>query len=113
MATPSAPSFDASIDGSSFTVCANLAANCYADGSALRAFSIALPTTSYAALLDGSATLGLSQTTGNFVRLGTPTLRINFLAAAVSEPATWAMMLIGFGAIGFSMRRRSPVLRLA
>jgi hypothetical protein len=26
--------------------------------------------------------------------------------AAVPEPATWAMMLIGFGAIGFQMRRR-------
>lgn len=25
---------------------------------------------------------------------------------AVPEPATWAMMLLGFGAIGFSMRRR-------
>lgn len=30
---------------------------------------------------------------------------------AVPEPATWAMMLLGFGAIGFSMRRRrQPVL---
>ena len=28
------------------------------------------------------------------------------LVAAVPEPATWAMMLIGFGAIGVSMRRR-------
>ncbi len=27
-------------------------------------------------------------------------------AAAVPEPATWALMLIGFGAIGFGMRRR-------
>jgi hypothetical protein len=27
-------------------------------------------------------------------------------AAAVPEPGTWAMMLLGFGAIGFSMRRR-------
>lgn len=26
--------------------------------------------------------------------------------AAVPEPATWAMMLLGFGAIGFAMRRR-------
>ena len=28
------------------------------------------------------------------------------LRAAVPEPSTWAMMLVGFGAIGFSMRRR-------
>ena len=27
----------------------------------------------------------------------------------VPEPATWAMMIMGFGAIGFSMRRRSKV----
>jgi hypothetical protein len=26
--------------------------------------------------------------------------------ASVPEPATWAMMLMGFGAVGFSMRRR-------
>ncbi|HEX6783372.1 MAG TPA: FxDxF family PEP-CTERM protein [Sphingomicrobium sp.] len=30
---------------------------------------------------------------------------------AVPEPATWAMMLLGFGGIGFAMRRRrNPVL---
>lgn len=28
---------------------------------------------------------------------------------AVPEPATWAMMLLGFGAIGFAMRRRPKV----
>ena len=28
------------------------------------------------------------------------------IPAAVPEPATWAMMLIGFGAVGFSVRRR-------
>ena len=27
---------------------------------------------------------------------------------AVPEPGTWAMMLFGFGAVGYSMRRRKP-----
>ena len=27
-------------------------------------------------------------------------------AAGVPEPATWAMMLMGFGAMGFAIRRR-------
>lgn len=30
----------------------------------------------------------------------------NFTVNAVPEPATWALMLLGFGAIGFGMRRR-------
>ena len=30
----------------------------------------------------------------------------NFTINAVPEPATWAMMLVGFGAVGFGMRRR-------
>ena len=30
----------------------------------------------------------------------------NFAINGVPEPATWAMMLLGFGAIGFAMRRR-------
>lgn len=32
--------------------------------------------------------------------------RMGAATAAVPEPATWAMMLLGFGAIGFGMRRR-------
>ena len=31
-------------------------------------------------------------------------------AAAVPEPATWAMMLIGFGGIGASLRRRKRLV---
>jgi PEP-CTERM motif len=31
----------------------------------------------------------------------------------VPEPATWAMMLLGFGAIGWQLRRRRPVLAQA
>lgn len=36
-----------------------------------------------------------------------------FAAAAVPEPATWAMLLLGFGAIGAAARRRSALLRTA
>lgn len=32
--------------------------------------------------------------------------------AAVPEPGTWAMMLLGFGAIGFAMRRRKQQVRV-
>jgi hypothetical protein len=34
-------------------------------------------------------------------------------AAAVPEPATWAMMILGFGLIGGAMRRRTRTLRCA
>ena len=35
----------------------------------------------------------------------------NVAFTAVPEPATWAMMLLGFGAVGFAMRRRrTPAL---
>jgi hypothetical protein len=37
-------------------------------------------------------------------RFGAPQVSLNF--SAVPEPATWAMMLVGMGAIGAAMRRR-------
>ncbi len=37
---------------------------------------------------------------------GNSTLTISRAVGAVPEPATWAMMLIGFGAIGMATRRR-------
>ena len=50
----------------------------------------------------GLNTILVSGTTGgNAAYSGTLTF-----AAAVPEPGTWAMMLLGFGAIGFSMRRK-------
>jgi hypothetical protein len=33
-------------------------------------------------------------------------LAVTQLTGAVPEPATWAMMILGFGGIGFAMRRR-------
>jgi hypothetical protein len=38
--------------------------------------------------------------------LGTYGGTFNFATAPVPEPATWAMMLLGFGGIGMAMRRR-------
>jgi hypothetical protein len=35
-----------------------------------------------------------------------------YLTAPVPEPATWAMMLLGFGAVGFAMRRTKSRARL-
>lgn len=32
------------------------------------------------------------------------------IAAAVPEPTTWALMILGFGAVGASLRRRRPAL---
>jgi hypothetical protein len=31
---------------------------------------------------------------------------LNVIGAAVPEPATWAMMIVGFGGVGALMRRR-------
>jgi len=38
---------------------------------------------------------------------------VNFSVSAVPEPATWAMMLIGFGGVGMVIRRRRKTLGLA
>ena len=48
---------------------------------------------------------------GNAPNPGAFTGNATLTVAAVPEPATWAMMLIGFGAMGVAMRRRArPVL---
>lgn len=54
-------------------------------------------------------TMGAGLLTGLVTARVTPVA----VAAAVPEPTTWAMMLIGFGAIGVAMRRRRrPALAL-
>ena len=41
--------------------------------------------------------------------LGSWTLNLTTARTAVPEPATWSLMMMGFGAVGFAMRRRSKV----
>ena len=63
--------------------------------------------TGYSQYLFTTMTNGTTPTAGDGYRLQSLTvanLRINQVPA-VPEPAAWAMMLFGFGAIGFQMRR--------
>ena len=52
-------------------------------------------------VFDGTASAGFANTAGTITQFtGTA------LAAGVPEPASWAMMVVGFGAMGVVMRRR-------
>ncbi len=51
----------------------------------------------------GAFTLNI---TGNNTGPGLGTLAGTVSMSAVPEPTTWAMMLIGFGVVGYSLRRR-------
>lgn len=42
-------------------------------------------------------------------RLGTVNLVAGAATPAVPEPATWAMLIMGFGVVGFAMRRKAAV----
>jgi hypothetical protein len=48
--------------------------------------------------------LTITATGGGFSQVAQ--VRVGDAVAAVPEPATWGMMLLGFGAAGYSMRRR-------
>ncbi len=50
---------------------------------------------------------------GNDFALGELSIDASALVAAAPEPATWAMMIIGFGIAGVSLRRRRAEARVA
>jgi hypothetical protein len=53
---------------------------------------------------------GATAASGNDFAIDNLALAIN---STVPEPATWAMMIAGFGLVGLSLRRRRSALRLA
>jgi hypothetical protein len=60
---------------------------------------------------DGQVITAVDFRTDGDVSMGQ--LRIGGIAAVVPEPATWAMMIIGFGGVGAMMRRRRGHLAFA
>jgi hypothetical protein len=59
----------------------------------------------------GSFTLAINDVSVNSSELPTNTAITGTIRTAVPEPATWALMLLGFGGIGLTMqRRRRPAL---
>ncbi len=62
----------------------------------------------------GETLTSVSITTPTTAGFGALTqLRVRGPVGAVPEPATWAMMLLGFGGIGYSMRRRRKSTMIA
>ena len=67
---------------------------------------------SSAGLFGNAWVIGASRTNPDGLADGFKLASVN-VTAAVPEPSTWAMMLIGFGAIGVASRRRRKTLVLA
>lgn len=58
----------------------------------------------------GAGSYGITDSVNNANGYCCGVAPVNLNVAAVPEPATWAMMLMGFGAIGFTMRRKRTAL---
>lgn len=108
-AVPTAGSVSASVISLSFTGGLTLASGTL-NGSALTltkvsdfVYTLTLPTAGIPSITNPQKLVinGSSQGGGSY------TANVTF--AAVPEPATWALMILGFGVVGYSMRRRPAV----
>lgn len=94
------------IDGTAF----DLVSFDYSSGNLL----VAAPGFGLAASGSGTVSAGFTNiTTATFTSPGTTTqldnIVLNAATGAVPEPATWALMMLGFGGLGHAMRRKAKV----
>jgi hypothetical protein len=96
---------DLLLEGVNVGGCQPFASNCWANGAPLRPFSFSVPSSVFLNLLDGNADLSLIQTNQTSIRLGTPTLTVDFTSAP--EPNTTLLFLFGLlGGLCFRRLRR-------
>lgn len=63
-------------------------------------------------VFNGTRLFRVDLNTGSLTALGSTDRALFGIAiAAVPEPSTWAMMLLGFGAVGYSVRRRTATIQ--
>ena len=94
------------------------------NGGPVNAFGVSLGGTSFGPTFSNSGPVGFTTYTGTVVApSANAALSFSFrqdpnfwniddisLTAAVPEPATWGLMIVGFGIVGVSMRRRQAAV---
>lgn len=97
--------FDVVIAGQTINACLPYAADCWVTGANFRPFSFDLNPSTFGALATGSVGLRVIQINEFNVRLGSPTLTIDY-AEAVPEPASMALAATGIACLCAAARRR-------
>lgn len=97
--------YNVSLDGGApITICV-FQATCWNDGAPLRPFSWTIGMSEWGRLADGQVDLQITMTSGNFVRLGSPTLTIDYVAA-IPEPGAALLMALGLAGVAATRRPR-------
>lgn len=80
-------------------------------GSSIQVDRLGLPGGNQTLTLRGTLTPSTAEGGNAFARVG-GSLTLTSVTAPIPEPATWALFILGFGAIGGSLRRRNSAARV-